>query len=235
MHMKWYVSTRSRLALALVAASMTSILLWAMGALRNGTLDFAYLIWNLFLAWVPLGIMLWLEKILRRKLWSSWQALVTTAAFVAFLPNAFYVTTDVIHIQEFPRVDLIYDVIVFSSFIVNAFILGLICMHMLHTELRRRLSAQKSWTLLSAVVLLSSFAIYIGRDLRWNTWDILLNPASILFEVSDRLLAPTQHPEVLWTTAGYFVFIMSTYVTGWHVARVLRQQKIADEFPGDKR
>lgn len=235
MYMKWYVSTRSRLALALVTASMASVLLWAIGALRNGNPDFAYLIWNLFLAWVPLGIMLWLEKILRRKLWSSWQALVITAAFVAFLPNTFYVTTDVIHLQEFPRADLIYDVIVFTSFIINAFILGLICMYMLHTELRRRLSTQKSWTLLSGVIVLSSFAIYIGRDLRWNTWDILLNPASILFEVSDRLLAPGQHPEVFWTTVGYFILIMSTYVTGWYVAKVLRQQKIADEFPGDRR
>lgn len=226
--MKWYISTRSRLGLALAAASMTSIALWAVGALRNQSLDFAYLAWNLWLAWIPLLLMLWLEKILRRKLWSSWQALLVTGAFVAFLPNAFYVTTDVIHLQELPRIDLIYDVIMFSSFIINAFILGLICVYMFHIELRRRLTAVKSWGLLSVLIFMASFAIYIGRDLRWNTWDILLNPASILFEVSDRLLSPRQHPEVFWTTVGYFVLIISTYVTSWYIARALRQQKLPE-------
>lgn len=229
--MKWYISTRARLGLALLAASLTSVALWALGALRNQSPEFAYLIWNLFLAWVPLGFMLWLEKILRRKLWSSWPALAVTAAFVAFLPNAFYVTTDVIHLQELPRVDLIFDVIIFSSFICNAFILGLICLHMFHAELRRRLSANKSWLLLTSLIGASSFAIYIGRDLRWNTWDILFSPASILFEVSDRLLAPAQHPEVFWTTIGYFLFILSTYVTVWYIARVLRQYKVGDSAP----
>lgn len=81
---------------------------------------------------------------------------------------------------------------------------------------------------LSVLVLVGSFAIYIGRDLRWNTWDILLNPASILFEVSDRLLAPAAHPEVFWTTFGYFVLIMCTYVTVWYLARAVRQQKLSD-------
>ncbi|HEV7454039.1 MAG TPA: DUF1361 domain-containing protein [Candidatus Saccharimonadales bacterium] len=226
--MKWYISTRVRLGLALGAASIVSLTLWGIAALRNHSLDFAYLSWNLFLAWVPLVLMLWLEKVLRRKVWSSWQALLITVAFVSFLPNTFYLTTDVIHLQEVPRVDLVFDVIVFMSFILNAFLLGLIGVYMFHVELRKRLSIAKSWSLLSALILLVSFAIYIGRDLRWNTWDILLNPASILFEVSDRLLAPTQHPELFSTTIGFFVFITSIYVVAWYVARVLRQQKQSD-------
>ncbi|MET0779506.1 MAG: DUF1361 domain-containing protein [Candidatus Saccharimonadales bacterium] len=226
--MKWYISTRARLGLALGAASIVSLTLWGIAALRNHSLDFAYLSWNLFLAWVPLVLMLWLEKVLRRKVWSSWQALLITIAFVSFLPNTFYLTTDVIHLQEVPRVDLVLDVIVFMSFILNAFILGLIGVYMFHTELRKRLSVAKSWSLMGALLLLVSFAIYIGRDLRWNTWDILLNPASILFEVSDRLLAPTQHPELFSTTLGFFVFITSTYVVVWYGARVLRQQKQSD-------
>jgi uncharacterized membrane protein len=226
--MKWYISTRARLGLTLAAASVASVGLWFVAALRNHSWDFAYLSWNLFLAWIPLGLMLWLEKVLRRKLWSSWQALVITIAFVTFLPNTFYLTTDVIHLQEVPRVDLVFDVVVFMSFIMNAFIIGLISVYMFHVELRKRLSVAKSWSLLATLLLLISFAIYIGRDLRWNTWDIILNPASILFEVSDRLLAPAQHPELFSTTLGFFVLITATYVVGWYAARVLRQQKPTD-------
>jgi uncharacterized membrane protein len=223
--MKWYISTRARLGLALAIASIASVALWFIAALRNNSWDFAYLAWNLFLAWVPLGLMLWLEKVLRRKLWSSWQALLITIAFVTFLPNTFYLTTDIIHLQEVPRVDIVFDIVVFMSFVMNAFIIGLISVYMFHIELRKRLSVAKSWALLSMLLLLVSFAIYIGRDLRWNTWDILLNPASILFEVSDRLLAPAQHPELFSTTIGFFVLIMSTYAICWYIARALRQQK----------
>lgn len=226
--MKWYISTRARLGLALAAMSVTSVGLWFVAALRNNSWDYAYLAWNLFLAWIPLGLMLWLEKVLRRKLWSSWQALLITIAFVSFLPNTFYLTTDIIHLREVPRVDIVFDIVMLMSFVICAFMLGLISVYILHVELRKRLSTIKSWSLLMALLLLVSFAIYIGRDLRWNTWDILLNPASILFEVSDRLLAPTQHPELFSTTIGFFVLIASTYVTSWHIARALRQQKPAD-------
>ncbi|HSX16708.1 MAG TPA: DUF1361 domain-containing protein [Patescibacteria group bacterium] len=226
--MKWYISTRARLELALGAASLVSVGLWAVAALRNDSWGYAYLSWNLFLAWIPLLLMLWLEKILRRKIWSSWQALLITAAFVAFLPNTFYLTTDIIHLREVPRVDLIFDLIMLMSFILNAFLLGLIAVFMFHVELRKRLSVVKSWSFLLGLLFLASFAIYIGRDLRWNTWDILLNPASILFEVSDRLLAPLQHPELFTTTLGFFALITSTYVVIWYLARALRQQKIPE-------
>jgi uncharacterized membrane protein len=226
--MKWYISTRQRLALALAAATLASTLLFFVGAWRNHSMNFDYLMWNLFLAWVPLGLMVWLEKILRTKLWSSWTALGITAVFVGFLPNTFYLTTDIIHLQEVRRVDMISDVIMFSSFILNAFILGLISTYMFHVELRKRFTVAKSWVMLSVLILAASFAIYIGRDLRWNTWDVLLNPASILFEVSDRLLSPMAHPELFSTTIGFFVLIMSTYVIFWYAARAARHGKIAE-------
>lgn len=226
--MKWYISTRARFGLALAAASIGSAFLCAAGSIYNGNFYYAYLCWNLFLAWVPLGLVLWLEKILRRKIWSSWQALLVTTVFVAFLPNTFYMATDFIHLQETPRVDLVFDVITLMSFTFNAFILGLVSIYMFHIELRRRLSVVKSWVLLGALIFLASFAIYIGRDLRWNSWDILLNPASILFEVSDRLLAPLEHPELFATTFGFFVLIGSSYGIVWFLVRAARQQKLPD-------
>jgi len=45
-----------------------------------------------------------------------------------------------------------------------------------------------------AVVLLAcSFAIYLGRYLRWNTWDIVTQPFALLFDITDRLMHPLQH------------------------------------------
>jgi len=218
------LSTRARLGLALAIASLVSVLLFAIGALRNHSSMWHYFVWNLFLAWVPLALMLWLERILRHKLWSSWQALITTVLVIIFLPNAFYLTTDILHLQEVQRVDMLSDIVMLSSFVFNAFVIGLCTVYLLHSEIRRRRSEYVSWLAMGGVLLVTSFAIYIGRDLRWNSWDIAVNPASVLFDVSDRLLNITSHPELFYVTLSFFLFITSIYVVAWYAARALRQQ-----------
>jgi uncharacterized membrane protein len=222
---RWYLSTRSRLGIALVAASLVSVGLFLLGAWRNESWLWNYFVWNLFLAWLPLGLMLYLEKVLRRKVWSSWQALGITGLLVVFLPNAFYMTTDIIHVQEVARVDLLSDVVMLSSFICNAFVIGLLTLSLLHGELRKRVSERAGWFIMSGVLLTVSFAIYIGRDLRWSSWDIALNPTSVLFDVSDRLLNIGAHPELFYVTLSFFLFLLSVYAVIWYVARVLRRQQ----------
>jgi uncharacterized membrane protein len=58
---------------------------------------------------------------------------------------------------------------------------------------------------------LSSFAIYLGRDLRWNSWDVLVNPAGFLFYLSERVIDPMDHPEAFTTTLMFFVFLAGVY------------------------
>ncbi len=223
-----YVSRRVSLAIALGTASMISVGFFVVGALLNHSNELWYLNWNLLLAWVPLGLVLLLERTLKRRLWSSWQALLLTGLFLAFLPNTFYLITDIIHLQETARADLLFDVVMFFSFISNGCVLGLLSIYMLHVELRKRLSIRASWFCIAGTLLLASFAIYIGRELRWNTWDILINPASILFQISESLLHPTEHPEVMSITFSFFMLISSLYVVAWYVIRAARQQKALD-------
>ncbi len=223
--MRWYVSTRARVGLALLGASLVSVGLFVASAIQAHNWEYYYLIWNLFLAWIPLCLVIWLEKILRQKLWSSGLALLVTILFVLFLPNAFYMTTDLIHLQEVPQLDLVTDVVMFSSFVFSAFMVGLVSVYMLHKELAQRVKLLTGWLYIGALLLSSSFAIYIGRDLRWNSWDIIVNPASVLFEVSDHIINPITHPEMFSTTLSFFALIASVYLVAWHAARAVRQQK----------
>ena len=224
--MRWYLSTRTKLGLALLGASLVSVGFWAVGALSNGNTELWYLVWNLGLAWIPLLLALWLESVLRMRLWSSWLALLVTFLWLAFLPNSFYVISDFVHLTEIPRVDVVFDVVMFGSFAINGLILGYLSLFMVHHELRKRLSARTTGLIVTAVLLLSSFAIYIGRDLRWNTWDVIFSPASLLFDVSDRLLNPGAHPQVFSTTAAFFVLLSSIYVVVFYIVRVTRHQKV---------
>lgn len=223
--MRFYYSARTRLSLALLLSSLTSIGLFMAGALRNHSMEFSYLIWNLFLAWLPLLFGLWLERVLRRKLWSSWEALAATALWLAFLPNSFYMISDFVHIQEVQRIDLLYDVVMFSAFIFSGVTLGFLSLYAVHRQLLQRMHWRMATLTTAGVILLCSFAIYLGRDLRWNSWDILVNPGGILFDVSDRFLHPTSYPRLFTTTGSFFVLLGSLYVVAWEVARNLRAAK----------
>lgn len=220
-----YLSTRSRLGLALLGASAVSVMLWGLGAIINGTTDYYYFIWNLFLAWIPLGLALWLERILRVSLWSGWSALLVTAAWLLFLPNSFYVVSGFVHLLEIPRADLFFDVVMFASFGLNGLALGYLSLFLVHSELRKRLSARTTGLLVAGILLVSSLAVYVGREMRWNSWDVVISPVGLLFDVTDRLLHAPSRPEIIFITLGYFVMLSSTYAVILFMVRALRQQK----------
>jgi len=220
-----YVSARARLGIALVGSSAASLGLYAAGALAGRGNLFGYLPWNLMLAWIALILALWLERILQRSLWSSWYALLLTALWLAFLPNTFYMISDFVHIQEAGDIDLLFDVVLFSSFIFNSVILGYLSLGIVHRQLAKRLTAKTVTSLVTAVLFICSFAIYVGRELRWSTWDILTNPSSLLFDVSDRVLNPHEHPHTFTTTASFFVLLASMYIVMWQVVRLGRTQR----------
>jgi uncharacterized membrane protein len=56
-------------------------------------------------------------------------------------------------------------------------------------------------------------AIYIGRDLRWNSWDVLVSPAGLLFDLSDRLIHPTEYHVIFAVAGGFFVLLFGLYVS----------------------
>jgi uncharacterized membrane protein len=202
-----------------------SVGFWVAGAISNHSTELGYLLWNLGLAWLPLLFALWLERILRVKLWSSWIALVVTIFWLGFLPNSFYVLSDFVHLTEFQRADIVFDTAMFGSFALNGLVLGYLSLFLVHSELRKRLIARQSGSLIVVVLLISSFAIYVGRDLRWNTWDVILSPASLLFDISDRLIDAGARPQLISTTLSFFILLGSLYVVILYMIRALRQQK----------
>lgn len=228
------MSSRLRLGVALVGASLVSLLFFLITSLENGQSTFSYLIWNLFLAWLPLLSVLWLVRSLHGRTWSSWLPLLLTGAWLLFLPNSFYMITDYIHLHEVARVNMLFDVIMLTSFILDGLVLGYLSLYLVHLELLKRLGRRTSAMLIGCVLLLTSFAIYIGRDLRWNTWDVIFNPASLIFDVSDRIINPSAHPQVLSTTVSFFLLLATMYAVVWQLMRAARTQTGLDQNANKK-
>lgn len=208
--------------LMLLAATAVSLLLLVADSLRNHSFYFSYLIWNLFLAWLPLLFAYHLVKVLRHKLWSSWEALAVSALWLAFLPNSFYMVSDYIHLAEVGERDLLYDAVMLTSFIVVAVVMGVSSLYLVHRQVIRRLSPRNRALWLGMVILLCSFAIYLGRDLRWNSWDILTNPGGLLFDISDRFMHPASYPDMFQATGIFALLISSLYGLAWYGIRLAR-------------
>lgn len=220
--MKWR-SVRSQFMLALVVSTLISVGLFGYGAWRNHSLDFDYLVWNLFLAWLPLVFAIRLISILRHKLWSSWEGLGVSLLWLVFLPNSFYMISDFIHLQDVQRVDVLYDTFMFTSFIYTGVALGFSSLYLIHLQLRRRLSAMAAAAWVAVTLFICSSAVYVGRDLRWNSWDVLTNPGGLLFDISDRLQHPAAYPQMLVTIITFSVLLASMYSLLWRSTRLLGQ------------
>jgi uncharacterized membrane protein len=229
---KWR-SARNQFLLTLIASTLVSAGLFAYGALRNHSLAYDYLLWNLSLAWLPLIFAVWLLSILRNRLWSSWSALAISVLWLVFLPNSFYMISDFIHLQEVQRLDILYDTVMFTSFIYTGVVLGFSSLYLVHNQLRRRLSGRAAAVWIAITLLICSAAVYVGRDLRWNSWDILTNPGGLLFDVSDRLQHPAAYPQMLVTIISFFVLLVSMYSLAWYSIRLFRPEASGWPAGGD--
>jgi uncharacterized membrane protein len=205
----------------LVLLTIVCIVFFAVGAIENHSHEFWYLIWNLFLAWLPLLFVLGLLPVIRRYGWTSWAGIALTFLWVNFLPNSFYMVSDIIHLQDYQRVNIVFDAVMFAMFVITGLLVGYTSLYLVHLELIKRLRKISAWSWVSLVLVLCSFAVYLGRDLRMNSWDVLTNPAGILFDISDPIVNPRAHVLAFTTTLTFFVFLASLYVVVWQLVSAI--------------
>jgi uncharacterized membrane protein len=215
-------SSYRRVGYALLISNSVSLLLSALRSVESQTDRYWFLTWNLILAWLPLAFVWWLVTRLRKTAWWSWPNIGLTLLWLGFLPNSFYLMSDLIHLHETGEVSLLYDIVMFMSFIFNGLVAGFMSLFLVHRELLKRVAYEKAHGLIILIILACSFAIYLGRSLRWNSWDILINPAGLLFDVSDRVVNPAAHPQTFVTTVTFFVLLLSVYLVIWELVRALR-------------
>lgn len=208
---------------SMALACLVSVILLLGRFIFTDNLRYVFLLWNLVLAIVPMFLSWWLYERLKTESWFKWQQLLLTFLFIGFLPNAFYLITDFVHLHPTPEASLYFDVVMLSSFVFNGVVLGFVSIYLVHRQLLRRISGNNAMFLVGAVFLLASFAAYLGRFTRFNTWDIVLRPAGLLFDVSDRFVNPTQHTDTYLATATLFLVLFSTYYVMYSGVRVIKR------------
>jgi uncharacterized membrane protein len=212
-----------RIIYAFAFSTVVTATIFLVGAIKAHNYFFWFLLYNLALAFIAPLVAWWLIHRLETKPWLSFSNIVLTLLWLGFLPNSFYMITDLIHAQTAIGVDLLYNLVLIMFFIFNAVAAGFLSLYMIHWALLKRFYYRHAHLIIGLVLLLCSFAIYLGRYLRWNSWDVVTNPAGILFDVSDTVLSPSTHPEVFATTASFFLLLTSMYVVIWQILRAFRK------------
>jgi uncharacterized membrane protein len=203
-----------RFLLAVGLLSLTDIILWGLRVLLTGANRYSFIPWNLFLAWLSLAMAVVLVRNLRYERWFSWQNLLLTGLWLAFLPNAWYVLTDFVHVSPSAEISELFDIVLISLLMFTGFILGFASLFLVHRELLARLSLVKSYMLVELAIFVASFSIYLGRDLRWNSWDVIANPG-VIINVSDKIIDPFGNPRALNVTILFFILISALYGAFW--------------------
>jgi uncharacterized membrane protein len=191
----------------------------------TGTWSFGFVFGNLVLAWLGLVFGWFLARRLANDTWLSWRSIVLTILWLIFLPNTWYVLTDFLHVKPTGEVSEIYDIVLVGTLVINGFILGFTSLYLVHGQIRRRVSEQTSDLIVAGVILLASFAIYLGRNLRWNSWDVIANPSGVIVSVSDRIVDPLGHPRALNITGLFFILLSVTYFALWTFAYPPKQSR----------
>ena len=198
---------------ALLLSSALAIGLWAARSWMWSPRSFRFLVWNLCLAWLPYFWSLWALSIHRRQPRRWWLLLLPGALWLLFFPNAPYLVTDLIHLRSYLPVPAWYDVGMLISFAWAGCFLAVASLYIVHQIIRDYTGRAASWLIVTALMGLCGLGIYVGRFLRWNSWDVFLYPTDVLGDIAHRLAHPFSHLQAYGVTLMFAAFLFVCYST----------------------
>jgi len=178
--------------------------------LAIGRASAGFLIWNLFLAWVSLPVA-FLALLAHRRGAGLPVLLPVLAGWLLFFPNTVYIVTDLVHLGRLPAVSAPLELAVLLAAALAGLITGFTSLAAVQRIVLERAGSVLARVFPVFVLVLSSFGVYLGRTLRWNSWDLLANPEPLLSDVLERLAHPLSHPFAWSATIAFSLFLLAGY------------------------
>ena len=179
----------------------------------SDTKNFLFLNWNLFLAFIPWALTS--IAILKPALCKSKITIfILLGSWLLFFPNAPYILTDLFHLRlKNLSMPIWFDLVLILSFAWTGLMFGFLSLWDIETILSK--SIKHSYMTLISILLLfvGSFGIYIGRYLRWNSWDIITDPFKLIYDIGDRVVNPFGHARTWGMTITMGIFLSIVYLS----------------------
>jgi uncharacterized membrane protein len=209
----------------LFLSSAFSCLLLFARIIVTGTGTFLFLPWNLFLGFLPYLISNWITRdisVIKNKV----KLFLVLLVWLLFIPNSFYIITDLFHLVHIDTAPRWFDLLLIFSFAWNGILFGVISMNRVEFIVSLHTRKRYSFFFIILVMWLCAFGIYIGRFLRFNSWDVITDPFSLAAEILDMLLHPFQNGYAWGMTILYSIFMSFLYIS---------VKKLGESFAGHKK
>ena len=174
---------------------------------------FQSLIWNLFLAWLPYIFCLVIAAIHQSRPTWWWALIIPAILWVVFLPNAFYIVTDLVHLKDQEIIPLWYDAGFLAITAWTGLFLAVGSLYSMQKIVHSYLGKTVSWVFALIIIGSSGYGVYLGRFLRWNSWDLLSEPLAILSDSLSPLANPLEYKDKIVFIVMYTALYLVTYLT----------------------
>jgi uncharacterized membrane protein len=183
---------RYHMSILLVIMSLISFSLSVFRVFFTKSDMFLFLNWNLFLAFIPwaFSTIIILKPNMHYRRWLSTGLLLS---WLLFFPNAPYILTDLFHLKEDLTMPIWYDLIMILSFAWTGLLFGFVSLFNIELYLSRFVSDKILPYITIFLLFLGSYGIYLGRYLRWNSWDIINEPFALLYNIGSSIKNPLTH------------------------------------------
>ena len=205
--------SRRRLAIFVSLVGLSTLVL-AMTAVRvvyTGNDYNTNLVWNLFLAWIPFGLAVYVydgyrKRLGRLRLWA------VGGLWLLFFPNALYIVTDIKWLRYSAGMPIWYDLALIGAAAWGGLLLGFTSLYLMQRVVKRALGAVQAWAFAFVTLALGAFGVYLGRFERWNSWDVFTRPRLIVQDLLPHLAHPQDHPRALAVTVLFTAFLATSYL-----------------------
>lgn len=208
-NIKSFVISQFRILSIIFVLTSMSIILLMFRIKITQSFFYLFLVWNIFLAYIPYAITFYLSSVSTTK---NVKLLGWFIVWLLFLPNAPYILTDLWHLRLAESNWFWLDIIVFSSFAATGLLLFFLSIIDMVSVLQLHIKQVILDFLSIALMLLSSFGIYLGRFLRYNSWEVMSNPKLLISDIFEIIFNPYIHKEAWYFTIIFAVFL---YVGFW--------------------
>ncbi len=171
-------------------------------------LTFIYMPWNLFLAVVPYCLLKCVSPGLIRK---PFPFALLFIAWLIFIPNTFYMITDLFHLFKRDNIPQWFDLVLLLSYAWNGLILGTLSIRQMEKMLAIRVPRLPGELFIAAMMFLNAFGVYLGRYLRFNSWDVLSNPFELFMDIGNLIVQPFEYKGAWAMILSFTAMMMIMY------------------------
>lgn len=196
----------------LLLSSMMACAFFAFRVFYSGTNNYSNLLLNLFLAWLPYIISVLVSSAYRVNPNRWWVILLLGFFWLVFFPNAPYMVTDFYHLDPRPPVPLWFDISLIAIFAFTGCFLAIASLRSIHIIIDRYLGKFFGWLFALFTLGLGSLGVYLGRFSRFNSWDILLEPKSVLKDIAYNILNPLDNLGFIGFTVMFTSILLVFYL-----------------------